>query len=137
MLIESNNPKISVVSREAMAGLGLDAFPPYPDGWVLSGTPDHKVRNAFSGSIHAGIYEAMPSKLVLKDYPADELMFVLSGSVTVIEDGGGTSFFLPGDCFILQKGFNGTFEMFGIFRKLAVAAHSGDAVKVDWLESEE
>lgn len=126
--------KVVSISRNAMAGISLDPFPPYPDGWIISGNPDHHAHNSFMGSIHVGVYEASSSKLRLVDYPADEFMMVLSGSVVITDDHGERFSFFPGDCFILVKGFNGSFEMKGLFRKLAVAAGSPDGTKVKWLD---
>ena len=124
--------RVSTISQKALAGEDLEDFPPYPASMIISGDPQHKAGGNVRCSIHAGVYQSSPAKLALEDYPSDELMFVLSGSVTVTEKDGGSTTYYPGDAFILHKGFEGTFEMRGPFRKLAAAAAaSGEGV--EWL----
>jgi len=131
VLIQKDDAKLAVISRAALAGRGLSEDTPFPKEMVLSGKSQHESGGYFKGAIRAGVYQAAPAKLSLNDYRADELMYVLSGSVIVTEKDGEAVRFVPGDCFVLRRGFEGTFEMIGAFRKLAVMAGSDDGV--DWL----
>lgn len=128
--------QLTVIDPEALAGVGLPAYPPFPAEMVVSGISEHQAIHAFAGEIAVGVYQAAPARLLLTDYPKDELMYVLSGKVTVTETGKPPATFLPGQGFVIHCGFNGTFEMFGDFRKLAVSSNARSEAVADWLSKQ-
>lgn len=65
-------------------------------------------------------YQAAPVKLLLKDYPQDEFMYLLSGKIVISDENGSSEEFYPGQALVLKKGFCGTFEMQGNVRKIAI-----------------
>ena len=105
---------------EKLAGLGLNDFDPYPDDIVLSGKSEHQRWPFSHGELYVGAYQAAPAKLALEDYPYDEFMYLLSGKISITDNGGTLEEFYPGQAFVLKKGFSGTFEMHGNVRKIAI-----------------
>ncbi|MBY6058754.1 cupin domain-containing protein [Leisingera daeponensis] len=66
----------------------------------------------------AGIWECTACIERLIDYPADEFMTVLSGSVTLSDlDGNNPQTYSKGQSFVMPKGWNGLWAMKGTFRK--------------------
>ena len=127
---------LTSIEPEALAGVGLPEYPPFPNEMVISGISKHQAFYAFNGEIGVGVYQAAPAKLILDDCPKDEFMYVLSGKVTVTETGAPPMTFFPGQGFVIHRGFKGTFEMFGDFRKLAVSKYEHSEVITDWLSKQ-
>ena len=104
---------------------GLDL--PTEDQWVpaedvLSGT--HNPRGAvlyYSDQIVVSVYEDGPAKYRFNEpFPFDEFVRVESGQVIVSDAAGESEEFSAGDCFVLPKGWTGTWEMRGDYRELIV-----------------
>lgn len=57
--------------------------------------------------VRAGIWEATAYAENVTDYPYNEIVFVVSGSMSIVDEDGNEERFEPGDCFFLQRGFNG------------------------------
>lgn len=55
-------------------------------------------------TILAGVWECAPSKIHTDAYPVDELMTVISGSVTLTNADGSSETFTAGDSFFIAKG---------------------------------
>ena len=81
---------------------------------AVEGDPPKETGHVFftnaEGNLTAGVWEATPYKEVSESYPVDELMVILSGSVTITDDEGHAETFSAGDAFVLPKGFKGTWE---------------------------
>jgi len=60
--------------------------------------------------VRAGIWEATRYAEKLIDYPYHEIVFLVEGSISIIDESGHEERFYPGDCFFLQKGFNGIWK---------------------------
>ena len=85
---------------------------PSPDK-VLSGTPQHSVRNYFtdpSGQFFAGRWSSTPGKWRIR-YTESELCLITSGQVVLTDDEGTAISFGPGDAFVIPAGFSGTWEV--------------------------
>jgi uncharacterized cupin superfamily protein len=75
--------------------------------------------------LRAGVWEAEAYSERLRDYPYDEIVFVVDGSVSIVDDGGNEELFGAGDCFVLRRGFNGEWrqhETLKIFHMTAAPA---------------
>jgi uncharacterized cupin superfamily protein len=105
---------------EKLAGLGLNELAPYPDEVVLSGKSIHERWQFSHDELFVGAYQAEPAKLALENYPHDEFMYLLSGKISITDEHGNLEEFYPGQALVLKKGFNGTFEMHGNVRKIAI-----------------
>ncbi len=69
-------------------------------------------------SILAGVWECAPCKEIFDAYPVNEMMTILSGSVTLTNpDDGSTDTFTAGDSFFVAKGTPCTWEITETLRK--------------------
>ena len=57
--------------------------------------------------IRAGTWEAKAYSERVEDYPYNEIVFVVEGSISIVDENGNDELFNLGDCFFLQRGFNG------------------------------
>ena len=69
-------------------------------------------------SILAGVWECAPCREVFDSYPVNEMMTILSGSVTLTNSEDGSSeTFTAGDTFFVPKGTPCTWEITQTLRK--------------------
>ncbi len=57
--------------------------------------------------VRAGIWEATEYSEKVTDYPFNEIVFVIEGSLSMLDEAGEEERFEAGDCFFIEKGFNG------------------------------
>ena len=95
-------------------------MPLWPQEDILSGVSEHRYKVLYSGDIDVAIYEAKPLKLRLKDYPIDEFVTVVSGTLILTAEGGSPQQVDVGQSVLVPKGFTGTWEMQGNFREMVV-----------------
>ncbi|MCZ4350903.1 cupin domain-containing protein [Roseovarius aestuarii] len=67
---------------------------------------DHIYFNRDVPGVRAGIWRAEPYTDFYEDYPCDEFMYVLDGSVT-LENDEFSETYRKGDAFLVPKGFRG------------------------------
>jgi len=84
-------------------------------------TPDtsETISNFFTSrdeKISAGVWECAPCREVFEAWPVDEMMTVISGSVTITTEAGAQTF-TTGDTFVLPKGTTCTWEITETLRK--------------------
>ena len=112
-----------------IAGLGLTAVP--PDAFkdiLVGGELNMRVATLFSGKeLRAEIFESTPAKTNHRTRPTDgdEFVHVLSGKLILTEPNGTVHEYHPGDSLVLPAGYNGTWEMQGNYRELAVVMQKG------------
>lgn len=58
--------------------------------------------------------------LVIKDWPMDEYMHILSGKLEVV-DSSGSHIYGPGQSFVMPKGFDGIWRVIEPVEKIAIA----------------
>jgi len=68
-------------------------------------------------SILAGVWECAPSRLEFDDYPDDEMMTIISGSVTLTNSDGQAEVFNAGDVLFVSKGSKFSWEITETLRK--------------------
>lgn len=69
-------------------------------------------------SVLAGVWECAPCKEVIESYPVNEMMTVLSGSVTLTDSETGKSdTFSAGDTFFIPKGTSCIWEITKTLKK--------------------
>ena len=81
---------------------------------VVAGKPSARASDTFkdsSGAVDAGIAEYKPGSLDLLGYPHDEYCFLLEGDLVITHESGERHTFVPGDAFLLPRGFKGRWEM--------------------------
>ena len=57
--------------------------------------------------VRAGVWEATAYAEKVRDYPYNEIVFVVEGSISIFDEDGHEELFEASDCFFLEKGFNG------------------------------
>ena len=62
-------------------------------------------------STFSGVWECAPSRVEIDAYPVHEMMTVISGSVTVTNDGEAPQTFNVGDTFMIPKGTKCVWEI--------------------------
>jgi uncharacterized cupin superfamily protein len=111
---------------DRVAGIGLTAIPPDAFKDILeSGELKMRVAKLFEGKeLRVEIFESTPAKTNHKRRPTDgdEFVYVLSGKLILTEFNGKKQEFHPGQSVVLPTGYNGTWEMQGNYREIAVVA---------------
>lgn len=70
----------------------------------------------------AGVWVCGRYREQIASYPCDEMCTVIEGAVTLTPAGGTPSTFSTGDSFLIRKGFRGTWETNGPFKKFFLLA---------------
>lgn len=78
---------------------------------------NHFYHNTDGESKLAGVWECAPCREVIKSYPVNEMMTVVSGSVTVTMSDGKPETFTSGDSFFIAKGTECVWEITETLRK--------------------
>ncbi|MEJ2015451.1 MAG: cupin domain-containing protein [Limibacillus sp.] len=72
--------------------------------------------------ILVGVWECAPCREEIDAYPVDELMSVISGSVTLTREDGSSETFTKGDHFFIAKGTKCVWEITETLRKYYMIA---------------
>jgi uncharacterized protein len=84
------------------------------DGWVkVSGNPTMKtwvMHESPDGTMMSGIWEATPGTYHAT-YAAFEFVHLIEGRIVITQDGGESISVGPGDAFVVEKDFKGTWEI--------------------------
>lgn len=78
---------------------------------------NHFYHNTDEQTKLAGVWECAPCREEISAYPVNEMMTVVSGSVTVTEKGKSPETFVSGDSFFIAKGTACVWEITEILRK--------------------
>jgi hypothetical protein len=136
-------PSPARMDPDKMAGLELTPAP--NDGFIdilVEGELEFRVATLFSGEeLRVVIFESTPATTDHRTRPLeyDEFVLVLNGKLILAEQNGRAQEFVPGDAVVLPMGYNGTWEMQGTYRELAVilqqpgsgAEEGGSPVRLD------
>jgi hypothetical protein len=99
---------------------GLQPCSVVPADALLAGSPQPVEQGVVlleDGPTTIGIWEASPYRERFQDYPFHEVAQVISGRLTITPDGGAPRHFGPGDSYVMERGFCGTFEVTETMRK--------------------
>ena len=77
----------------------------------------HTFYTTDDSSTYSGVWECAPSRIEIDSYPVHEMMTVISGSVTVTNDGSSPQTFTAGDSFVIPKGTKCVWEITEKLRK--------------------
>lgn len=75
------------------------------------------------GSYEAGLYEAGPSDQRIESYPYDELIYVLSGSITLVYADGSVVKAKTGESLAIPQGWKGEWKTNGYRKYYALYTH--------------
>jgi uncharacterized cupin superfamily protein len=73
-------------------------------------------------SILTGVWESAPCKEEFESYPVDEMMIVISGSVTLTSADAQAEIFTAGDTFFIAKGTKCTWHITETMKKFYMIA---------------
>lgn len=103
------NPSIPIISERT-----VDAAESDLDGWrKVEGDPSMKAWREYTAddnSVVCGHWEATPGTYHAT-YNAWEFIHLLEDKITITPDGGEVRHVGPGDTFIIEKGFKGTWHI--------------------------
>lgn len=122
----TNDEVISPIrlDRDLISGYGLEEVPWFDNSvnakWNFLFTGKELSVSVFESTLKKGDALKRSSKSLVKDFPFDEFVFVLSGKSVLTDLSGRSQTFVAGDFFVVPKGFNGTWESFGVYRELIV-----------------
>jgi hypothetical protein len=90
---------------------------------VAGNHPEGRNLVAFASSegkfiVEVASYDKM--ELMLKDWPVDEFMYFLEGTVEITDSAGMTQRVTTGDTIVLPKGFNGRWKELTPIKKISV-----------------
>ena len=99
----------------------LTELDPWPEETRISGSLRHWEKVVFMGEELVGdIWKSEPGILRDVDYPYDQVVFVLEGSLILKPDNGPEQHYKKGDVFLYPKGFTGLWEMPGDYKELII-----------------
>ncbi|MER8436837.1 cupin domain-containing protein [Mesorhizobium sp. M1312] len=102
---------------------GLSDWENIPAHRVLAGKEAKVRRHKFfggdrsGGQVRVGVSEATAYSEKIDNYPKDEFMHVIEGSVTIIHHDGREETFVAGDSFFMPSGFNGVWKQTETIKK--------------------
>jgi uncharacterized protein len=109
--------KVIRLSRDECEGQEMSPWASMPlVGDIIEGTPRERFRRVFDcrintpSQVRAGVWEATRYAEKLTDYPYHEIVFLIEGSISIVDEQGHEERFYPGESFFLEKGFNGTWK---------------------------
>jgi uncharacterized cupin superfamily protein len=123
-LAQEKGPSPVRLDPDKLAGIGLTSVPPdaYTD-ILVEGELNFRVATLFSGEeLRVSIFESTPAKTDHRTRPldVDEFVYVLSGKLILTEQDGTVQEFTPGQAVVLPLGYDGTWEMQGNYREIAI-----------------
>ena len=86
---------------------------------ILEGTAEereHVFMVSDDEKLMISIWECTPCKEKVTDYPVDEFVTVLAGSVTLTSEDGEVEIYNAGDSFVTPRGWSGEWHMTEQFR---------------------
>ncbi len=109
---------------DKLAGIGLTDAPgtAYED-ILVEGELKFRVATLFSGEeLRVSVFESTPAKTDHRTRPldVDEFVYVLDGKLILTEQNGNVQEFTPGQSVVLPRGYDGTWEMVGNYREIAI-----------------
>jgi uncharacterized cupin superfamily protein len=115
-LFDKNWKKIDVTSKKIYQEL-----PAWPDEMRVSGDLRQWQSVAFEGEELIGVlWKSAPGVIKITNYPYDQTVYVLKGSVKLTNESGASEVFKAGSVFLLNKGFSGLWTMDDEYEELIV-----------------
>lgn len=105
---------------------GYLELPPWPEAMRVSGTLRQWQKVAFKGEELIGVlWRSESGTIRIDDYPYDQAVVVMRGSLRLRDDSGKEQQFGPGGTFLLPRGFKGLWIMEpGDYEELVVVERS-------------
>lgn len=106
--------KIVRLLPDGAPGTGMGPLGYIDPATVSGGTADERGHIFFTnpeGTVNAGVWECTPCTEAIDDYPYDQCCFVLMGKLTITDQAGHAETFVPGEAFMIPRGFKGSWRM--------------------------
>jgi len=116
-------PRIVRFEPKGPAGKGLELWGEIPEAELIAGKPvqhGHYYLNEPAIGLTAGVWDCTAMTSRLAPYPVNEFMILLEGSVTILDERGGSTTVKPGESFIIPKGLPCAWKQTGYVRKFFV-----------------
>lgn len=84
----------------------------------------HEFFSAQDSGVTAGVWECAPAREVFDSHPVDEMVTLISGSVTMTSHDGTQQVFSPGETFFIAKGTRCVWENTETVLKFYMAVES-------------
>ena len=112
---------LTILSKHDIEEATLPESEPFPAEVYLSGSTKNWLSVPFGGEFTIMIWEAEAAKIAMREGHAyDQYVEVLSGELVMTDTDGESATFKPGDRFVMQKGFKGTWHMTEDYRELII-----------------
>jgi len=115
--MKQNKPALIRLNPAGHPLKGMSSWKAMPlVGEIIAGEPQERFYRGFDqmisspSQVRAGVWEATTYAEKLVNYPYNEIIFLLEGTISIIDDNDKEELFKPGDCFFLEKGFNGQWK---------------------------
>jgi len=118
-----NELSVIRMSAEGPPGQGLAFLGNCEAENVVAGTPVETGHQYFaddSGQLSAGVWECTPYTAHFTHYPVDEFCSILAGEVLITDRHGHAERFGSGECFVIPRGIECTWEITETLRKFYV-----------------
>ncbi|MBT6202257.1 MAG: cupin domain-containing protein [Alphaproteobacteria bacterium] len=79
-----------------------------------------KMTPGTTGNVNVGVWQCTPCTEETRGYPYDQCCFVLEGMMTITNQSGHAETCIPGDVFVIPRGFNGSSRMTGNFKNCSI-----------------
>ena len=103
----TQNPVVRL-DLERLGGNNLGEFEPYEPEFGDLLARGHEYFYSEDGNFGIGVWESKPGKMTMTDLEYDELMYVLDGSIVLIDEDGASQTYGPGEGLVLAQGYTGT-----------------------------
>lgn len=93
---------------------GLEPTDYIPPSELVSGDPKEQGKSYYvdqTGDLDASVWECEPNKHRVPDAPYDELVYLIESVIDVHDDEGGVETYKAGDCFMMPRGCNCTWDV--------------------------
>ena len=118
-----SKPRIMRLETRGPADTGMPELPPIDPGTLTAGEPvqrGHEYLNDPANKLTSGVWDCTPVTLKPAPYDVNEFMYVLEGSVTIVDERGGEETIRAGEAFIIPKGMPCVWKQDEYIRKFYV-----------------
>ena len=120
MTSADNNPLACSATAKALARSAIPESKPWPSRICQVPGHTHRISELHANELLVCVYDGDDAVLHLQNYPFDEFVVVMSGKAILTGSDNLSHEYSVGDCFLVPKGFTGTYEIRDNFREVLV-----------------
>ena len=99
---------IILLDRDTLAGLRFNDFKPFDPDVSDIVARDHEFYRTSDDKYGVDVWEAQPGQVHFTDLGYDEMIYILDGNMTFVNEDGDAQIYSSGKALILPKGWSGT-----------------------------